>query len=271
MDTSGMKIREVEAALFPADGTEASQDLVEACRLDSRQGVARLVRRYEREQAERARVAALYAYEDAAAEEGFELVAGVDEAGRGPLAGPVSVAAVILPRGLYLPKLNDSKKLSAKVREELYDEIQEKAIAVSSVLVDAKTIDRVNIYQATMNGMYEAIFGLDPAPQKVLIDAVHLEKLPMPEESIIKGDAKSASIAAASIIAKVTRDRLMMQYDKAYPEYGFAQHKGYGTAEHIAALRKYGPCPIHRQSFEPIRSMVGWMDETDEADAEEVR
>ncbi len=207
MDTSGMKIREVEAALFPADGTEASQDLVEACRLDSRQGVARLVRRYEREQAERARVAALYAYEDAAAEEGFELVAGVDEAGRGPLAGPVSVAAVILPRGLYLPKLNDSKKLSANVREELYDEIQEKAIAVSSVLVDAKTIDRVNIYQATMNGMYEAIFGLDPAPQKVLIDAVHLEKLPMPEESIIKGDAKSASIAAASIIAKVTRDR----------------------------------------------------------------
>ena len=138
MDTSGMKIREVEAALFPADGTEASQDLVEACRLDSRQGVARLVRRYEREQAERARVAALYAYEDAAAEEGFELVAGVDEAGRGPLAGPVSVAAVILPRGLYLPKLNDSKKLSAKVREEIYDEIQEKAIAVSSVLVVAK-------------------------------------------------------------------------------------------------------------------------------------
>ena len=271
MDTSGMKIREVEAALFLADGTEASQDLVEACRLDSRQGVARLVRRYEREQAERARVAALYAYEDAAAEEGFELVAGVDEAGRGPLAGPVSVAAVILPRGLYLPKLNDSKKLSANVREELYDEIQEKAIAVSSVLVDAKTIDRINIYQATMNGMYEAIFGLDPAPQKVLIDAVHLEKLPMPEESIIKGDAKSASIAAASIIAKVTRDRLMMQYDKAYPEYGFAQHKGYGTAEHIAALRKYGPCPIHRQSFEPIRSMVGWTDETDEADAEEVR
>ncbi|MDD6128594.1 MAG: ribonuclease HII [Veillonellaceae bacterium] len=271
MDTSGMKIREVEAALFPADGTEVSQDLIEACRLDARQGVARLVRRYEREQAERERVAALYAYENAAADEGYELVAGVDEAGRGPLAGPVSVAAVILPRGLFLPKLNDSKKISANVREELYDEIQEKAIAVSSVLVDAKTIDRVNIYQATMNGMYEAIFGLDPAPQKVLIDAVHLEKLPMPEESIIKGDAKSASIAAASIIAKVTRDRLMMQYDKAYPEYGFAQHKGYGTAEHIAALRKYGPCPIHRQSFEPIRSMVGWMDETDEADAEEVR
>ena len=261
-----MTIKEIEAALFPADGSKARAEVIAAARSDPRQGVTRLVRRYDREQAERARVAALYAYEDAAAAEGYEFVAGVDEAGRGPLAGPVSVAAVILPRGLYLPKLNDSKKLSAKVREELYDEIQEKAIAVSSVLVDAKTIDRVNIYQATMNGMYEAIFGLDPAPQKVLIDAVHLEKLPMPEESIIKGDAKSASIAAASIIAKVTRDRLMMQYDKAYPEYGFAQHKGYGTAEHIAALRKYGPCPIHRQSFEPIRSMVGWVDDVPETE-----
>ena len=261
MDTSGMKIKDIEAALFPPDGAEPAQDVVEACRLDARQGVRRLVRRYDKEQAERARVAALYAYENAAADEGYGIVAGVDEAGRGPLAGPVSVAAVILPRGLFLPRLNDSKKLSAKAREELYDEIQEKAIAVSSVLVDAKTIDRINIYQATMNGMYEAIFGLDPQPKKVLIDAVHLEKLPMPEESIIKGDAKSASIAAASIVAKVTRDRLMMEYDKAFPQYGFAQHKGYGTAEHIAALRQYGPCPIHRQSFEPIRSMVGWMDD----------
>ena len=244
-DVSGKKLKEIEALLFPAEGMVPA-DAVEACRLDERAGVQRLVRHYDREQAERARVAALYAFEDAAAAEGYDIVAGVDEAGRGPLAGPVSVAAVILPRGLFLPHLNDSKKLSAKARETLYDEIQEKAIAVSSVLVDAQTIDRVNIYQATMNGMYEAIFGLAPQPQKVLIDAVHLEKLPMPEESIIKGDAKSASIAAASIIAKVTRDRLMMQYDAAFPEYGFAKHKGYGTAEHLAALRKYGPCPIHR-------------------------
>ena len=160
-----------------------------------------------------------------------------------------------MPRGLYLPKLNDSKKLSPKVREELFDEIQAKAIAVSSALIDAKTIDRINIYQATMNGMYESIFSLDPQPQKILIDAVPLDRLPMPSESIIKGDAKSASIAAASIIAKVTRDRLMDAYDRQYPEYGFAHHKGYGTAEHLAALRKYGPCPIHRLSFEPIRSM----------------
>ena len=166
------------------------------------------------------------------------------------------MAAVILPHELELPHLNDSKKLSPERREELFAEIREKAIAVSSVLVDARTIDRVNIYQATLNGMYEAIFGLSPEPQQVLVDAVPLAALPMPSRSIIKGDAKSASIAAASIIAKVNRDRLMDKYDKEYPQYGFAHHKGYGTAEHIAALRQYGPCPIHRQSFEPIRSMV---------------
>ena len=165
------------------------------------------------------------------------------------------MAAVILPHDLCLPKLNDSKKISAKVREELFDEIQEKAIAVGTALIDAQTIDRVNIYQATINGMYEAIFSLRPEPQEVLIDAVPLDKLPMPSASIIKGDAKSASIAAASIIAKVTRDRLMDEYDKVYPEYGFAQHKGYGTAQHIEALKKYGPCPIHRRSFEPVRSL----------------
>ena len=239
----------------------SSQDEVDAsflahCRLDSRKAVTRLVRRYERMQEEKKRICALYAYERMAWERGHGVVAGVDEAGRGPLAGPVSIAAVILPHDLYLPKLNDSKKLSAKVREELFAEIQEKAVAVSSVLVDAKTIDRVNIYQATINGMYEAIFSLTQEPQEVLIDAVKLENLPMASQSIIRGDAKSASIAAASIVAKVTRDRLMDEYDKLYPAYGFARHKGYGTAEHIEALRKYGPCPIHRVSFEPVRSMV---------------
>lgn len=251
-DVSTMTLKDIERTLAAPPVSEA---FLSACRSDPRKAAQRLVKRYERAQAERSRVAALYAYEDAAAAEGYDIVAGVDEAGRGPLAGPVSVAAVILPRGLYLPKLNDSKKLSPKVREELFDEIQAKAIAVSSALIDAKTIDRINIYQATMNGMYESIFSLDPQPQKVLIDAVPLDRLPMPSESIIKGDAKSASIAAASIIAKVTRDRLMDAYDRQYPEYGFAHHKGYGTAEHLAALRKYGPCPIHRLSFEPIRSM----------------
>ena len=132
----------------------------------------------------------------------------------------------------------------------------EKAISVKQIFVDEKTIDRINILQATMNGMYEAIFALDPQPQKVLIDAVQLRELPMPSLSIIKGDAKSASIAATSIIAKVSRDRLMDEYDKKYPEYGFKGHKGYGTAEHVAAIKKYGPCPIHRQSFEPIKSIL---------------
>lgn len=227
-----------------------------ACREDRRKAIGRLVRRYEKEQQDRERVAQMYVYEHQAIEDGYDVVAGVDEAGRGPLAGPVSVAAVILPPDLYLPKINDSKKLSAKVREELFDEIQDKAIAVGTALIDAQTIDRVNIYQATINGMYEAIFMLKPEPKKVLIDAVQLDNLPMASESIIRGDAKSASIAAASIIAKVTRDRLMDAYDKQYPEYGFAQHKGYGTAQHIEALKKYGPCPIHRVSFEPVRSLA---------------
>ncbi len=251
-DIADLSIKDIEG-LYAAGATE---ELVAACRADKRQGVQRLVRRYEREQKERARVAALYAYERECWAVGEDLVAGVDEAGRGPLAGPVSVAAVILPHDCYIPHLNDSKKLSPERRAELYDEIQEKAVAIGTALVDAATIDRVNILQATMNGMYESVFALNPAPQAVLIDAVELEGLDVPTHAIIKGDAKSASIAAASIIAKVTRDRLMDEYDKEYPQYGFAQHKGYGTAEHIAAIRKYGPCPIHRRSFEPIKSMM---------------
>ena len=254
MDAGTMKLKEIESALF---GQTPSAEFLAACEADDRAGVQKLVKRYRREQAERERIEALYAYEYAARDEGARMVAGVDEAGRGPLAGPVVTAAVILPLGLFLPGLNDSKKVSAKKRELLYDEIMEKVVAVHVSIVDAATIDRVNIYQATMNGMYEAILSLEPKPDKVLIDAVELAKLPMPSLSIIKGDAKSASIAAASILAKVTRDRLMMQYDAEYPQYGFAQHKGYGTAQHIAALRKYGPCPIHRRSFEPVRSMTG--------------
>lgn len=252
-DLSKYTIKQIEALLAEQPVTE---ELLAACRNDGRKAIGTLVRRYERQQQERQRVAQMYSYERQFWAKGLEVVAGVDEAGRGPLAGPVSVAAVILPHDLYLPKINDSKKLSAKVRDELYDEIMAKAVAVKTALIDAKTIDRVNIYQATINGMYESIFGLAKEPQAVLIDAVKLDNLPMVSESIIKGDAKSASIAAASIIAKVNRDRLMDEYDKEYPQYGFAQHKGYGTAQHIEALQKYGPCPLHRLSFEPIRSMV---------------
>ena len=252
IDSAKMTIKELEGLFSRGQVTE---ELLEACRRDSRKAAAALLRRYERTQQERKRLLSLYDYERLAWAQGLEIVAGVDEAGRGPLAGPVSVAAVILPHELELPHLNDSKKLSPERREELFAEIQEKAIAIGTALVDAKTIDRVNIYQATINGMYEAIFALRPEPQQVLVDAVPLAALTMSSRAIIKGDAKSASIAAASIIAKVTRDRLMDEYDRQYPEYGFAAHKGYGTAQHMEALRKYGPCPIHRTSFEPIKSM----------------
>ena len=155
-----------------------------------------------------------------------------------------------------IEKINDSKKLSEATREKIYDIIRENAIAVNRAIIDEKTIDRVNIYQAAMNGMYEAIYGLNPKPDAVLIDAMPLESLDIYHQSIIKGDAKSASIAAASIVAKVERDRMMNEFDKIYPQYGFAKNKGYGTSEHLEALRKYGPCEIHRKSFEPIKSMV---------------
>ena len=258
MNTADLSIKQIEG-LF-ASG-EVTEELLEALKMDTRAATGKILKRYEKQQKEIARVKAMFRYEDEARNEGLNIIAGVDEAGRGPLAGPVSVAAVILPEGLVIPKINDSKKLSEKVRDELYDEIMAKAVSVKQVFVDERTIDRVNILQATMNGMYEAIFALEPQPNKVLLDAVKLENLPMASLSLIKGDAKSASIAAASIIAKVSRDRLMDEYDKKYPEYGFAGHKGYGTGSHIEAIRKYGPCPIHRLSFEPIKSMV---EETEE-------
>ena len=248
-----MTIKELQN-LFHAGNVSA--ELLEYCQSDSRKGVQRLWKQYQRVLAEHQRIDALYRYEYEAQKEGCQYIAGVDEAGRGPLAGPVVVAAVILPIGTFIEKLNDSKKVSPKNRDILFEEIFQKATAVHCSVIEADVIDRINIYQATMNGMYESILALDPLPQKVLIDAVKLDQLKIPSLSIIKGDAKSASIAAASIIAKVTRDRLMLQYDEQYPEYGFAQHKGYGTAEHIAALRKYGPCSIHRKSFEPVTSMI---------------
>lgn len=254
MDISGMPLKAVKQLL--ADNP--SQELAALLLSDERKSVQALYKSYERAQQERERVAELYVYEKACRARGHELVAGVDEVGRGPLAGPVVVAAVILPPDCFIEKLNDSKKLSEKTREKLYEIIMAKAVAVKWTAVDEKTIDRINIYQASMNGMYEAIYGLDPQPQEVLIDAMPLNRLEIPSQSIVKGDAKSASIAAASIIAKVTRDRMMEDFDRQYPQYGFAKNKGYGTAEHLAALRQYGPCPIHRRSFEPIRSMTGF-------------
>lgn len=177
------------------------------------------------------------------------LICGIDEAGRGPLAGPVVAGAAILPKDCTILYLNDSKKLSEKRREELYLEIQDKAIAWAVGMSSPERIDEINILQATYEAMRQAIGKLEPQPDLLLNDAVTIPELDIDQVPIIKGDAKSISIGAASIIAKVTRDRLMEEYDRMFPEYGFASNKGYGSAEHIAAIKKYGPTPIHRKSF----------------------
>ena len=176
-------------------------------------------------------------------------IAGIDEAGRGPLAGPVVAAAVILPKDIFLPFLNDSKKVTEKRRDVLFDEIKQNAIAYGIGIASNTLIDEINILQATYEAMREAINALEKTPDILLVDAVHIPDINIKQVGIVKGDAKSVNIAAASILAKVTRDRLMAEYDKIYPEYGFASNKGYGTATHIAALKEIGPCAIHSKSF----------------------
>ena len=186
---------------------------------------------------------------------GYKLIAGMDEAGRGPLAGPVACAACIMPLDDIIDGVNDSKKLTEKKREELFDKIIEKAIAFKITFVDEKIIDEINILEATKKGMQDAIGGLYVKPDFVLVDAVKGLKLDVPYLPIIKGDALSYNIACASILAKVSRDRLMLEFDEMYPEYNFKKHKGYGTKEHIENLKKFGKCPIHRNTF--IKHFVG--------------
>ena len=195
----------------------------------------------------------LYQYEEQLEDLGIKYIAGVDEVGRGPLAGPVVVAAVILPLNLRIKGINDSKKLSLKKRNELYKIILNEALAVNVSFIDERVIDEINIYEATKKGMLEAISGLKIKPEHVLIDAMPLRELDIAHTSIIHGDALSASIGAASIIAKVTRDEYMDKMDIKYPNYGFKHHKGYCTKEHLEALEKYGPCEIHRKSFAPVK------------------
>jgi len=194
----------------------------------------------------------LYEYEEELYDLGYSNICGVDEAGRGPLAGPVVVAACILPPFLRIPGINDSKKLSEKKREELYKVIVKNAISYKVVFVSVKDVDELNIYNATKKGMLEAINGLNVKPDYVLIDAMPLGELELSNKSIIHGDAKSASIAAASILAKVSRDHYMKKMDTKYPNYGFSKHKGYCTKAHMEALEKYGPCAIHRKTFYPV-------------------
>jgi len=190
-----------------------------------------------------------FTYEDRAEASGYALICGVDEAGRGPLMGPVCAAAVILPRHLEIEGLNDSKKLTEKKREALFPIITSSAIAYSVAFASAEEIDGYNILNATMLAMNRAIAGLSPAAQYALIDGNCKRSIEIPAETIVGGDAKCPSVAAASVLAKVSRDRLCYELDRQYPQYGFAKHKGYGTKEHMEAIRKYGPCPCHRRTF----------------------
>ena len=191
----------------------------------------------------------LWAIEHGCFEAGYQLVCGVDEAGRGPLAGPVCAAAVILPPDMVIPGLNDSKKLTDKKRRELFDIITAEAVSYGIALVSEKEIDEINILQATFRAMEQAVARMDVTPDIVLVDGNREPRMPYPVKTVVKGDSLSASIAAASILAKVTRDRLMEQLDETYPQYGFAVHKGYGTKRHYAALTEFGPSPIHRMTF----------------------
>jgi ribonuclease HII len=191
-------------------------------------------------------------FERSAYSSGFSLIAGLDEAGRGPLAGPVVAAAVILPRGLTIPGLTDSKQVPEPERERLFDVIHQQAVSCGIGAADERTIDEVNIYQATIIAMERALAALSCQPDYLLLDAITLPRVPLPQKPLIKGDCRSSSIAAASILAKVTRDRLMLELHEQFPQYNFHKHKGYCTKEHLALLRKHGPCDAHRRSFAPV-------------------
>ena len=234
-----------------ATPTEALEAFVEKYASDSRTGVQKLVdtakKRMDKLQKEMIRTENLKKYEKEY--DTYTYICGIDEVGRGPLAGPVVAGAVILPKDCDILYINDSKKLSAAKREELYDVIMREAVSVGIGMRSPERIDEINILQATYEAMREAVSKLEVVPQLLLNDAVTIPQITIPQVPIIKGDAKSVSIAAASIVAKVTRDRMMEEYDKVFPEYGFASNKGYGSVDHIAALKKYGETPIHRKTF----------------------
>ncbi len=244
-------LKEIEEELLGCESAEKRAQLYLNYEVDGRKGVQKLIEKFKRAdkklEDEYLRLEAMCAYEKEY--ETREFICGIDEAGRGPLAGPVVAGAAVLPKDCRILYINDSKKLSAKKRDELYDEISERAITFGVGIIDHERIDEINILQATYEAMRAAIGSLSVRPDVLLNDAVRIPRVDIPQVPIIKGDAKSQSIAAASILAKVTRDRIMEAYALIYPEYGFEKNKGYGSAEHIAAIKKYGPCPIHRRSF----------------------
>lgn len=249
-------IKEVKERLAMID--ELDHPLFEELILDGRAGVQAAISKRKRELQKQVdedlRLEKMLAYEKELYTQGIHLIAGVDEVGRGPLAGPVVAAAVILPKACKIPGLNDSKKIPKAKHKEIYEAVLQNAIAIGVGVKDNHVIDQVNIYEATKLAMMEAIGQLEPQPQHLLIDAMKLD-LPISQTSIIKGDANSLSIAAASIVAKVTRDQMMEDFDREYPGYDFAQNAGYGTAKHLAGLDQLGVTLIHRRSFEPVKSM----------------
>ena len=216
---------------------------------------AELARRRMRAEAtrqEKRRVQALWWFEERLWGKGYQVLAGMDEAGRGPLAGPVVAAAVILPRGLFLRGINDTKQLTAEQREQLHQELQRMALGIGIGVVDVAAIDRLNILRATWLAMEQALAALPLTPDYVLLDGHRMPTCPYRQQALIAGDCRSISIAAASIVAKVTRDRMMADLDRIYPQWGFAQHKGYSTPEHLASIQQYGVSEIHRRSFAPV-------------------
>jgi ribonuclease HII len=250
-------IGEIEQQLFGKE--KVNKEFLKALKTDSRKGVQRLVLKWERQEQQKKQVHEQFvnmtSFERKYRSEGFQNIAGIDEAGRGPLAGPVVAGAVILPDNFYLPGLNDSKRLTETKRDEYFEVIMAEALAVGVGIISAAEIDEINILQASKKAMLSAVNHLKFIPDFLLIDAVKLDT-PYPYEALIKGDSRSISIAAASIIAKVTRDRLMKELGLEFPQYGFGANMGYGTAEHLKAIKKHGVTNHHRKTFAPVRECI---------------
>lgn len=251
--TATKTIKDIEKQLFSG---ELDYGTLIELRKDKRIGVQRLLTRYDKQEEEKKRLHEKYVkmstHEMILTEQGYQAIAGLDEVGRGPLAGPVIAAAVILGPNFYLPGLDDSKKLSSKTREAYFEYINEHALSIGIGIVHANEIDSLNIYMATKEAMVRALYQMELKPDYLLIDAMEINTS-IPQKSLIKGDANSISIAASSIIAKVTRDRLMSRLGEDYPQFGFQNHMGYGTKEHMEAIKAFGITPIHRRSFSPIK------------------
>lgn len=263
-DLAGLNVPELRRRFL--DESEAlPRGGLTALEVDPRQGARavalQLEKRKDRERAEDRRLTKLSSFEQALWDQGIELVGGVDEVGMAPLAGPVIACAVILPRGTRIRGINDSKQLTAEERDELEPQIRATAVTVGIGRAEVHEIDSINIYQAGLLALRRAVLALSPQPLHLLVDARKLPELKMPQQAIIQGDAKSITIGAASIVAKVHRDRLMAELDREHPGYGFADHKGYPTPVHLEALQKIGACPIHRRSFAPVAKALGLVPE----------